>query len=183
MRGIWIQAESWAGVAGGLQEAPEVAEPEGAREGWPLCTGPHGPDPLTHVFLPVCRKFLGAHPEERGRLWEVEPPGAWGQRDSIWLKVQPHQSRLSDCELSAESAPWPPYPWGGSPKRKLVHMHQVGPCRHYDVLAVQQAHSRGQGLGAGSLSSSYCPFLVEPHLLNLLIQDVPNLAESEAPRD
>ncbi|XP_045019647.1 protein FAM169B isoform X4 [Bubalus bubalis] len=42
----------------------------------------------------VCRKFLTAHPAERGRLWEVEPPGAWGQRDNIWLKVQLQQSRL-----------------------------------------------------------------------------------------
>ena len=46
----------------------------------------------------VCRKFLLAHPEERGRLWEVEPPGAWGQRGSIWLKVQLQQSRLPDRE-------------------------------------------------------------------------------------
>nr|XP_036856514.1 protein FAM169B isoform X1 [Manis javanica] len=52
--------------------------------------------PVSPAMYQVCRKFLGAHPEERGRLWEVEPPGAWGQRDSIWLKVQPHQSRLSD---------------------------------------------------------------------------------------
>ncbi|KAK2500582.1 hypothetical protein MC885_007991, partial [Smutsia gigantea] len=54
--------------------------------------------PVSPAMYQVCRKFLVAHPEERGRLWEVEPPGAWGQRDSIWLKVQPHQSRLSDCE-------------------------------------------------------------------------------------
>lgn len=47
----------------------------------------------------VCRKFLLAHPEQRGRLWEVEPPGAWGQRGSIWLKLRLQQSRLPDCEL------------------------------------------------------------------------------------
>ena len=57
------------------------------------------PDRSVHL-PPVCRKFLTAHPAERGRLWEVEPPGAWGQRDNIWLKVQLQQSRLHlDCEL------------------------------------------------------------------------------------
>ncbi|XP_064232327.1 protein FAM169B isoform X4 [Aotus nancymaae] len=44
----------------------------------------------------VCRQFLLVCPEERGRLWEVKPPGAWGQRINIWLKVQ-LQPRLPDC--------------------------------------------------------------------------------------
>ncbi|XP_053769243.1 protein FAM169B [Desmodus rotundus] len=52
--------------------------------------------PISPAMYQVCRKFLSAHPEERGRLWEVEPPGTWGQRDSIWLKVQLQQSRLPD---------------------------------------------------------------------------------------
>ncbi|XP_030173337.1 protein FAM169B isoform X2 [Lynx canadensis] len=52
--------------------------------------------PISPAMFKVCRKFLLAHPEERGRLWEVEPPGAWGQRGSIWLKVQLQQSRLPD---------------------------------------------------------------------------------------
>ncbi|XP_036909605.1 protein FAM169B isoform X2 [Sturnira hondurensis] len=52
--------------------------------------------PISPAMYQVCRKFLSAHPEERGRLWEVEPPGAWGQRDSIWLQVQLRQSRLPD---------------------------------------------------------------------------------------
>ncbi|KAM5207233.1 protein FAM169B-like isoform 2-T2 [Hipposideros larvatus] len=52
--------------------------------------------PISPAMYQVCRKFLLTHPEERGRLWEVEPPGAWGQRDSIWLKVQLQQSRLPD---------------------------------------------------------------------------------------
>ncbi|KAM5291330.1 protein FAM169B-like isoform 2-T2 [Glossophaga mutica] len=52
--------------------------------------------PISPAMYQVCRKFLSAHPEERGRLWEVEPPGAWGQRDSIWLKVQLRQSRPPD---------------------------------------------------------------------------------------
>ena len=62
-----------------------------------------GPPDCSVHLPPVCRKFLAAHPAERGRLWEVEPPGAWGQRDNIWLKVQLQQSRLHlDCE------------WGGA---------------------------------------------------------------------
>ncbi|XP_074210060.1 protein FAM169B isoform X1 [Camelus bactrianus] len=52
--------------------------------------------PISPAMYQVCRKFLAAHPEERGRLWEVEPPGAWGQRGSIWLKVQLQQSRHPD---------------------------------------------------------------------------------------
>lgn len=51
-----------------------------------------------NFFPSVCRKLLAAHPEDRGRLWEVEPPGAWGQRGNIWLKVQLQQSRRPDCE-------------------------------------------------------------------------------------
>ncbi|XP_071464756.1 protein FAM169B isoform X2 [Marmota flaviventris] len=43
----------------------------------------------------VCRQFLLAHPEERGRLWEVEALGARGQRVNIWLKVQ-QQARLPE---------------------------------------------------------------------------------------
>ncbi|XP_053437764.1 uncharacterized protein LOC128579727 isoform X5 [Nycticebus coucang] len=46
--------------------------------------------------MTVCRRFLRAWPEERGRLWEVETPGAWGQRSNIWLKVQLQQAGLPD---------------------------------------------------------------------------------------
>ena len=70
----------------------------GLSTGCAACRAHMGPLPS------VCRKFLSAHPEERGRLWEVEPPGTWGQRDSIWLKVQLQQSRLPDRELASESA-------------------------------------------------------------------------------
>ncbi|CAI9157565.1 unnamed protein product [Rangifer tarandus platyrhynchus] len=52
--------------------------------------------PISPAMYQVCRKFLVAHPAERGRLWEVEPPGAWGQRGNIWLKVQLQQSRQPD---------------------------------------------------------------------------------------
>ncbi|XP_036211562.1 protein FAM169B [Myotis myotis] len=50
--------------------------------------------PISPAMYQVCRKFLLAHPEEQARLWEVEPPGAWGQRGSIWLKVQLQQAGL-----------------------------------------------------------------------------------------
>ncbi|XP_040498656.1 protein FAM169B isoform X4 [Ursus maritimus] len=53
--------------------------------------------PISPAMYQVCRKFLLAHPEERGRLWEVEAPGGWGQRGSIWLKVQLQQSRPPDA--------------------------------------------------------------------------------------
>ncbi|XP_055980775.1 protein FAM169B-like [Sorex fumeus] len=44
--------------------------------------------PISPAMLQVCRKFLLTQPEEQGRLWAVEPPGDWGQRENIWLKVQ-----------------------------------------------------------------------------------------------
>ncbi|XP_051062462.1 protein FAM169B isoform X2 [Phodopus roborovskii] len=44
----------------------------------------------------VLRQFLLTCPGERGRLWEVEPPGSWDQRDNIWLKVYLHETRLQD---------------------------------------------------------------------------------------
>ncbi|XP_008576792.1 PREDICTED: protein FAM169B isoform X2 [Galeopterus variegatus] len=50
--------------------------------------------PISPAMYQVCRRFLSACPEERARLWEVEPPGAWGQRTNIWLKVQLQQARL-----------------------------------------------------------------------------------------
>lgn len=48
--------------------------------------------------FPVLREFLLTCPGERGRLWEVEPPGAWGQRVNIWLKVYLQKWRLQDGE-------------------------------------------------------------------------------------
>ncbi|XP_067411723.1 protein FAM169B-like isoform X5 [Emydura macquarii macquarii] len=40
------------------------------------------------VKMKVCQKFLQTHPEEQERLWEVEAPGDWSQRVSVWLKIQ-----------------------------------------------------------------------------------------------
>lgn len=58
--------------------------------------------------LSVCRQFLLAHPEERGRLWEVEALGARGQRVNIWLKVQ-QQARLPEGEWNRNGALSPGY--------------------------------------------------------------------------
>lgn len=54
---------------------------------------------LTHGLpLPVLRQFLLTCPGERGRLWEVDPPGAWGQRVNIWLKVYLRERTRQDGE-------------------------------------------------------------------------------------
>ncbi|XP_013367967.1 PREDICTED: protein FAM169B isoform X1 [Chinchilla lanigera] len=52
--------------------------------------------PISPAMFRVCRQFLLAYPEERGRLWEVEPPGAWDQRINIWLQVQLQEAGLPD---------------------------------------------------------------------------------------
>ncbi|XP_074863088.1 protein FAM169B-like isoform X2 [Carettochelys insculpta] len=44
--------------------------------------------PISADMYQVCQKFLKIHPEEQNRLWEVEAPGDWSQRVSIWLKMQ-----------------------------------------------------------------------------------------------
>lgn len=48
------------------------------------------------MYCEFLRQFLLTCPGERGRLWEVEPPGAWGQRANIWLKVYLQEARLQD---------------------------------------------------------------------------------------
>ncbi|CAO2614249.1 Protein FAM169B [Lemmus lemmus] len=52
--------------------------------------------PISPAMYKVLRRFLLIHPGERARLWEVEPPGAWGQRTNIWLKVRLQEARLQD---------------------------------------------------------------------------------------
>ncbi|XP_030434823.1 protein FAM169B isoform X1 [Gopherus evgoodei] len=44
--------------------------------------------PISADMYQVCHRFLQTHPEEQDRLWEVEAPGDWSQRVSIWLKIQ-----------------------------------------------------------------------------------------------
>ncbi|XP_051004679.1 protein FAM169B-like isoform X3 [Acomys russatus] len=52
--------------------------------------------PISPAMYKVLRQFLLTYPGERGRLWEVEPPGAWGQRFNIWLKVYLQEAKLQD---------------------------------------------------------------------------------------
>ncbi|XP_041512022.1 protein FAM169B-like [Microtus oregoni] len=52
--------------------------------------------PISPAMYKVLRRFLSIHPGERGRLWEVEPPGAWGQRTNAWLKVCLREPRPQD---------------------------------------------------------------------------------------
>ncbi|MEJ1270671.1 family with sequence similarity 169 member B [Cricetulus griseus] len=52
--------------------------------------------PISPAMYRVLRQFLLTCPGERGRLWEVEPPGAWGQRANIWLKIYLQEARLQD---------------------------------------------------------------------------------------
>ncbi|XP_069078868.1 protein FAM169B-like isoform X2 [Pleurodeles waltl] len=47
--------------------------------------------PLSSAMFRVCQKFLQSHPEEQDRLWEVEAPGDWSQRENIWLQIQLRQ--------------------------------------------------------------------------------------------
>ncbi|XP_013014280.1 protein FAM169B isoform X4 [Cavia porcellus] len=63
--------------------------------------------PISPAMFQVCRQFLLACPEERGRLWEVEPPGAWDQRVNIWLQVQLQQAGIPDgAERWRRSKKW-----------------------------------------------------------------------------
>ncbi|KFP27523.1 Protein FAM169B, partial [Colius striatus] len=43
--------------------------------------------PISAAMYQVCQKFLQTYPEEQKRLWEVEAPGDWSQRENIWLKI------------------------------------------------------------------------------------------------
>ncbi|MBN3312347.1 F169B protein, partial [Atractosteus spatula] len=45
--------------------------------------------PISASMYQVCRKFLLAHEEQRDRLFEVEAPGGWSQRRSVWLQARP----------------------------------------------------------------------------------------------
>ncbi|XP_048338112.1 protein FAM169B-like isoform X2 [Sphaerodactylus townsendi] len=44
--------------------------------------------PISADMYQVCQRFLDNHPEEQSRLWEVEAPGGWSQRTSVWLTIQ-----------------------------------------------------------------------------------------------
>ncbi|XP_015280029.1 PREDICTED: protein FAM169B [Gekko japonicus] len=61
--------------------------------------------PISAEMYQVCQRFLDAHPEEQSRMWEVEAPGDWSQRTSIWLTVQLAQNlpKNNDPACRAES--------------------------------------------------------------------------------
>ncbi|CAI5792700.1 Hypothetical predicted protein [Podarcis lilfordi] len=56
--------------------------------------------PVSAVMYQVCQSFLETHPEEQSRLWEVEAPGDWSQRVSIWLKIQMEQKLQKKSDVS-----------------------------------------------------------------------------------
>ncbi|KAL0618641.1 Protein FAM169B [Plecturocebus cupreus] len=108
--------------------------------------------PVSPAMYQVCRQFLLVCPEERGRLWEVEPPGAWGQRINIWLKVQlqprlpdshPGNSEEEDVSRHARTS-WNDRPRqsvpGDSSKREVQAESRSG---HLHVLNVQPQTVRG----------------------------------------
>lgn len=100
LRGAWGGAERRAGWAAGRTGRGHSC---GLQAGLASVRGRRLSPTLSPLMRPlssVCRKFLLAHPEERARLWEVEPPGAWGQRGSIWLKVQLQQAGPPAPELA-----------------------------------------------------------------------------------
>nr|XP_005907453.1 PREDICTED: protein FAM169B [Bos mutus] len=116
--------------------------------------------PISPAMYQVCRKFLAAHPAERGRLWEVEPPGAWGQRDNIWLKVQLQQSRLHlDCE------------WGGAVPCGLITSRVGSDESAGETISVAVAGTKERA-SAGWWHPGLLPppFLKEPHLPDPLAQ-------------
>ncbi|XP_061451570.1 protein FAM169B-like isoform X2 [Rhineura floridana] len=56
--------------------------------------------PVSADMYQVCRRFFAIHPEEQSRLWEVEAPGDWSQRASIWLKIQLEQNLQEKLDVS-----------------------------------------------------------------------------------
>ncbi|KFO22035.1 Protein FAM169B, partial [Fukomys damarensis] len=56
--------------------------------------------PISPAMFQVCRHFLLACPEQRGRLWEVKAPGTLDQRINIWLQIQLQQVGLRDAIVS-----------------------------------------------------------------------------------
>ncbi|XP_044139128.1 protein FAM169B-like [Bufo gargarizans] len=44
--------------------------------------------PISPNMYHVCGRFLADNHKEQDRLWEVDPPGDWSQRTSIWLQIQ-----------------------------------------------------------------------------------------------
>ncbi|XP_033616889.1 protein FAM169B isoform X2 [Fukomys damarensis] len=55
--------------------------------------------PISPAMFQVCRHFLLACPEQRGRLWEVKAPGTLDQRINIWLQIQLQQEHCLGEEV------------------------------------------------------------------------------------
>ncbi|XP_042333161.1 protein FAM169B-like isoform X3 [Sceloporus undulatus] len=94
--------------------------------------------PVSADMYRVCQKFLEIHPEEQSRLWEVEAPGDWSQRVSIWLKIQLERNLPREVD-------------SGSPGEKVeddepvqsdeTHMNKMATflkVRHHQVLIFRQ---------------------------------------------
>ncbi|XP_023567985.1 protein FAM169B [Octodon degus] len=90
--------------------------------------------PISPAMFQVCRQFLLACPEERGRLWEVEPPGAWDQRVNIWLQVQLQQAGLPEAERWA------------SPTMSLNRTLTFKPCRLLEAATSNWAIALPRGV-------------------------------------
>ncbi|XP_066211601.1 protein FAM169B-like isoform X4 [Saccopteryx leptura] len=107
--------------------------------------------PISPAMYQVCRKFLSARPEERERLWEVEPPGAWGQRASIWLQVQLQPLGLPDLRGGEAERQTPACAQPGSTR----HAHQgVMFCPFGVLLHCNQSHSSTWGRGHRAILSA-----------------------------
>nr|XP_056722082.1 protein FAM169B-like [Euleptes europaea] len=62
--------------------------------------------PISAEMYQVCQRFLDTRPEEQARLWEVEGPGDWSQRTSVWLTIQLAQNlpKKDDLTCRAETS-------------------------------------------------------------------------------
>ncbi|XP_046898553.1 uncharacterized protein LOC124482185 [Hypomesus transpacificus] len=58
--------------------------------------------PISDSMAAVCRKYLQLHPSQKERLYEVEPPGGWGQIRNIWLNIQLRRCANDDKKRAGE---------------------------------------------------------------------------------
>lgn len=106
----------------------------------------------------------------------MEPPGAWGQRASIWLKVQLQQSRLPNCESRRKRALCPRRSWCRSRKQsRLGGPGQARPRVRSRVASLPE-RGRERHLGGGLLSPVHAPSRT-----NHTSYTLPSFAQSEAP--
>ncbi|KAM5175997.1 protein FAM169B-like [Callospermophilus lateralis] len=114
--------------------------------------------PISPAMYRVCRQFLLAHPEERGRLWEVKGRGARGQRVNIWLKVQ-QQARLPEVHP-------------GNSKEDLSNLGQTSLGDRSTEFADGDGHRYGNGVLSHDLLVSLVILLpLFPEACDLNLQD------------